>query len=63
MVGIKFLGSHQETRMARLLDFSVSKKKTQVKNKNAKVVEVQRDILGLLLSKSQLNAPIEMEEA
>ena len=37
-----------------------------MKNKNGKVVEVsvQRDILGLLLAKSQqLNAPIDMEKA
>ena len=47
-------------------DFSASNKKTKVKSKNGKVVEVavQRDILGLLLAKSQeLNAPIDMEKA
>ena len=47
-------------------DFSASNKKTKVKNKNGKVVEVavQRDILGFLLAKSQqLNAPIDMEKA
>ena len=47
-------------------DFFASNKKTKVTSKNGKVAEVavQRDILGLLLAKSQmLNAPIDMEKA
>ena len=47
-------------------DFSNSNKKVMVKNKDGKVAEVsiQRDVLGLLLAKSQeLDASIDMEEA
>ena len=47
-------------------DFSTSNLKTKVKNKNGKVVEVavQRDVLGLLLAKSQeFDAAIHMEKA
>ena len=46
--------------------FSASNKKTNVKNKNGKDIEVavQRDVLGLLLAKSQqLNAPINTDKA